>query len=468
MQASTAVVRRPAGRWLLPVLLAGQSMASLDASIINVALPSIARDLHATGAALQLIVAGYLLPYAVLLVAGARLGDSRGYRTLFVGGLAAFTAASLACGLATTTWMLVAGRMVQGAAAAFMVPQVLSLTQHCFQGAERTRALSRYSAVLALGVAAGQVLGGLLVTADVAGATWRPVFLVNVPVGAVLILAARWQLPDLRVGARTFDLLGMASLAAAMALLVVPLALGRETGWPAWSLASLALAVPALAAFGIIERATGARAREPLLDLSLLADRVVAGGLTAIVLVMAVYGAFIFMFTLHLQTGLGYSPLRSSLTFLPYAIGFGTASLNWRRLPTRWQRWVAPSGFTMLGMGLLALAAVLPAGGRPLIVAPLMFGAGAGHAAAFAPLAVAVAARARPDRAASLSGMISTGTTLAALLGVAAGGTAFLAAAQAGGSARGFQLVAAALVAIMLPVGAAAARPWSRPAAKAD
>jgi MFS family permease len=462
MDALAAAGRRSARRWLLPVLLAGQTMATLDGSIVNVALPSIARDLRASGAALQLVVAGYLLAYAVLLVAGARLGDSRGYRTLFVGGLAAFTLASLACGLATTTWMLLAARVAQGAAAAFMVPQVLSLIQHCFAGAERTRALSQYSAVLSLGVAAGQVLGGLLVTADLAGATWRPVFLVNVPFGAVLLVAARRQLPDLRVGARTFDLPGVASLAVAMTLLVVPLVLGREMGWPAWSLASLALAVPALCAFGLIERAARARDRGPLLDLSLLADRVVAGGLGAIVLVMAGYAAFIFMFTLHLQSGLGYAPLRASLTFLPYAAGFGLASLNWRRMPAPWQRWVTPAGFAMMGAGLAALAVVLPAGGPPAIVVPLMLVAGAGHAAAFAPLAVAVTASVRPGQAASLSAMISTGTTLAAVLGVAAGGTAFLAAAQASGSARGLQVVAAGLAAIMLLAAAATALPWAR------
>src|SRR5262245_17308253 len=175
MRVSTAQAAVSRSRWLLPVLLGGQIMASLDGSIVNVALPSIARDLHASGAALQVTVAGYLLAYAVLLVAGARLGDARGHRAVFIGGLAVFTLASLVCGASTTIWTLLAARVAQGAAAAFMVPQVLSLIQRCFEGAERTRALSYYSAVLSLGVAAGQVLGGLLVTANLAGSTWRAV-----------------------------------------------------------------------------------------------------------------------------------------------------------------------------------------------------------------------------------------------------------------------------------------------------
>src|SRR5262245_26570121 len=198
MRVSTAQAAVSRSRWLLPVLLGGQIMASLDGAIVNVALPSIARDLHASGAALQVMAVGYLLAYAVLLVAGARLGDSRGHGALFIGGLAAFTVASVVGGTSTTIWTLIAARTAQGAAAAFMVPQVLSLIQRCFEGADRTRALSQYSAVLSLGVAAGQLVGGLLVTADVAGSTWRSVFLVNVPVGVVLLIAAGRHLPSTR------------------------------------------------------------------------------------------------------------------------------------------------------------------------------------------------------------------------------------------------------------------------------
>ncbi|HEY4026521.1 MAG TPA: MFS transporter [Candidatus Dormibacteraeota bacterium] len=454
MQASIGQPRTTGSRSLLAVLLGGQTMASLDGSIVNVALPSIARDLHASGAALQATVAGYLLAYAVLLVAGARLGDSRGHRELFIGGLAAFTGASVLCGVSTTIWMLIAARVVQGAAAAFMVPQVLSLIQRCFEGAERARALSWYSAILSLGVAAGQVIGGVLVSANLGGSTWRAVFAVNAPVGAALLVAARRSLPAGRVGARPFDVPGMLALAVTMLLLVVPLAMGREMGWPAWSVACLVLAAPALVAFGLVERA--ATALEPLVDLTLLRDGVVAAGLAAIVAVMAGYAAFIFMFALHLQSGLGYSPLRSSLTFLPYALGFGAASLNWRRLPARWHPWIAPAGFALLAAGEASVALSLSGPLQVPIVAPLMFLAGGGHAAAFAPLAVAVTARARREQASSLSGLLSTGTTLAAVLGVAVGGGAYLSAVHASGSTRAFQLVAGGLAAAMLLSGVAA------------
>jgi predicted MFS family arabinose efflux permease len=309
-------------------------------------------------------------------------------------------------------------------------------------------------------VAAGQVLGGVVVTADLAGSTWRAVFLVNAPIGVALLAAAWRHLPAGRAGARAFDVPGMLALAAPMVLLVLPLAVGRELGWPVWSVACLVAVAPALAAFLAVERACLRRGGEPLVDLTLLGDRVVALGVAAIMAVMAGFAAFAFMLTLHLQGGLGYSPLRASLTFLPYAVGFGAASLNWRRLSSGWHAWTAPAGFALLAACEVGLAVAFGAGPDrwPVPVGALMFGAGAAHAAAFAPLAVAVTARARPEQAASLSGMLSTATTLAAVVGVAAGGGAYLAVASAagGGSTAAFQVGAVGLAAAMLASGVAA------------
>jgi len=179
-------------RWLmLAVLITGQFMALLDVTIVNVAIPTIREKLDASGAALQLIVAGYTVTYAMLLITGARLGDLRGPRRLFLAGLGTFTLASLACGLAPTTGALITARSVQGAGAALMVPQILSVIQRQFAGGARARALGVYAATLASGAVVGQVLGGLLVSADLLGASWRPVFLVNVPVGLVAAALVR-------------------------------------------------------------------------------------------------------------------------------------------------------------------------------------------------------------------------------------------------------------------------------------
>ena len=181
------------GRWLmLTVLLAGQFMALLDVTIVNVAMPTIGRTLHATGAELQLVVAGYTVSYAMALITGARMGDLYGQRRMFLIGVLLFTVASLACGIAPGIEILIAARFVQGAGAAAMIPQIMSVIQMRFSGAARARALSAYTAVLSSGFVAGQVVGGVLVTANLFGQSWRPVFLVNVPIGWPYWPWCRW------------------------------------------------------------------------------------------------------------------------------------------------------------------------------------------------------------------------------------------------------------------------------------
>ncbi len=182
---------RDRARWvMLIVLLCGQFMALLDVTVVNVAMPTIGRSLHASGAELQLVIAGYTVSYAMLLITGARLGDLIGRRRMFLLGVGGFTLASLACGLAPDIGVLIAARFVQGAGAAAMMPQIMTVIQLRFSGAARARALSAYTAVLSSGFVAGQVIGGVLVTADLFGASWRPVFLVNVPIGLAVLLAA--------------------------------------------------------------------------------------------------------------------------------------------------------------------------------------------------------------------------------------------------------------------------------------
>ncbi|MFD4653995.1 MFS transporter [Kitasatospora sp. NPDC058444] len=268
---------RPAGRTtraptarpglLLALVLCGQFMAVLDVSIVNVAVPTIRTDLGASGAALQLVIAGYTISYAVLLITGARLGARYGYSRLFQLGLAAFTAASLACGLAPATGWLIAFRLFQGAGSALMVPQVMSLLQHTLTGAARIRALGLYSAVLAGGMALGQVLGGVLVSADLFGSGWRPVFLVNLPIGVVLLAAGARLLTRLPGDAtRGFDLPGLVVLGMALGLLVVPLVLGHELGWPVWGWAMIAAAVLLFGLFVAVERRTARRGGQPLIS----------------------------------------------------------------------------------------------------------------------------------------------------------------------------------------------------------
>src|SRR5438105_5855735 len=269
-----SLIRDPAtagarGRWLmLIVLLAGQFMALLDVTVVNVAMPTIGRSLHASGAELQLVIAGYTVSYAMMLITGARMGDLYGRRRMFLAGVAIFTLASLICGIAPGIGVLIAARFVQGAGAAAMMPQIMSVIQVRFDGAARARALSAYTAVLSSGFVAGQVIGGVLVTANLFGESWRPVFLVNVPIGlAVLALVPRAVPADSRAGrsGRRLDLAGLAIAVPAVFLVVLPLMLGHQEGWPGWVFGCIAAGLVLAVAFVLLERRIADRGGDPLL-----------------------------------------------------------------------------------------------------------------------------------------------------------------------------------------------------------
>lgn len=412
---------------LLAVLLTAQIMASMDGSIANVALPAIQRDLGATGAMQQLVLSGYLVVLASLIVTGARLGDLFGHRKTFQWGLAVFTIASLVCGLAPTPVALVAARVVQGAGAALLIPQVFSLIQHHFQGAERRRAIGMYSMVLALGVALGQVLGGLLVSADLFGLSWRPVFLVNVPVGVLLLAAVGRVLPSAGAGERTggagarqFDVPGIVVLALGMAAFTTSLTLGREAGWPWWTGAVLGGSVVLLAWFVRHQL----RAVHPLLDLVVLRPRGMKPGLLACAVVMGCYAALLFTFTLHVQDDLGWTPFAAGLAFLPYTIGFGAMSLTWARMPEHVVRALPVAGPTVLAV----VVSVVATGASPWSLAPLLLLAGAGHASGYSPLIAGLSDLVPPHRASAFSALNTTGPLVAQTVAIAAIGGIYLAA----------------------------------------
>jgi MFS family permease len=413
---------------VLAVVLIGQFMAVLDASIVNVAAPSIHASLRASGAGLQLVVAGYTITYAVLLVTGARLGDIAGHRRVFLSGLVLFTLASLGCGLAASAGLLIALRFIQGAGAAMMIPQVLSLIQRTHTGPARARAMSLYSAVIAGGAVVGQLAGGLLVSADLFGSGWRPVFLVNVPVGVLLLVAGIRALPHGRgEPGRTLDLPGLALLTPAVLAFVLPLVLGQPEHWPAWGWVLMAASVPLVAAFVRIERRLAVTGGTPLVPGRVLRVPGVPVAMAALFTVMTIFSGFFFTLALHLQDGLGYSALRAGLTFAPAAVGFALVSLNWRRLPARSHGAVIIGGFVAFGAGMAALAALLHAGGdggAGLYLAGAL--SGAGMAAAFSPLMTRVLLRVPVELAADATGVVVTVNQLGLLVGVATFGTLYL------------------------------------------
>ncbi|MEV0115926.1 MFS transporter [Streptomyces sp. NPDC050844] len=456
---------------LLAVVIAAQFMALLDVFIVNVAAPTIRDELGASGAGLQLVIAGYTITYAVLLITGARLGDRVGHRRMYLVGLAVFTVASLACGLSQGTGELIAFRLLQGAGSALLIPQVLSLIQRNFTGEARTRALGAYSAVLAIGAAAGQVLGGILVSADLFGTGWRPVFLVNVPVGLALLVVAGRVLPCDGGGgggagrrgeaaterARGLDLPGLVLLGAAVSLFTVPLVLGQEKGWPLWSWLSLGAAAVVLALFCGYESRLSRGGGAPLIAPRVL--RIPGMGLAVfrIAVVMAVNAGFLFVLTLHIQGGLGYSALRAGLTFAPTAVVFGAVGLTWRRWPAAAQRALIPGGFALTAVSALAVGLVLRDGGEggPWLYAAFV-GIGVGLALGFSPTLTRALSTVRPEDAADASGLLSTVAQLGQLTGVAAFGALFLNRLESQGAPGAYSSADALLVCSYALAGAAA------------
>jgi MFS family permease len=474
MRAGGAGSSAETRRWRAFSLLAvAYCMTAIDLTIVNVALPTIGRALHGSGAALQLVVAGYTISYATLLITGARLGDIFGRRRLFQIGVLTFTGASLACGLAPTFGFLIAARLVQGAGAAAMIPQIMSVIQQRFEGQARARALGAYAAVLASGAVAGQVLGGVLVTANLFGTQWRPVFLVNVPVGLAIALAVPRVLPgDTPTAGRGalsrlqhLDLAGLATVIPAVFLIITPLMLGHEEHWPAWSLASMAAGLVLAAVFVAVERRVASRGRHPLLDLRVLCSPGLGSGLAAVALLMITYGGFLFSLALHLQSGLGDSALRAGLTFAPSAAAFGLCGYFWRRLPRRRHHLITPVGSVLGAAAYLGLALDLRAGttGGPWLYLVLIV-LGGGLALGFSPLVTHSLAGVEPADAASASGLLTTTFQLSQAVGVATFGSLFLTLAADRGphaSARAVAITFAGL-AVLLALGALASLPLSR------
>jgi MFS family permease len=449
-------------RLLLAVLLTALFMAALDVFIVNVAAPTIGTELRASGADLQLVVAGYAISYSVLLITGARLGDRLGHGRVHLAGVALFTAASLACGLAQGATELIVFRLVQGAGSALAIPQVLSLIQRTFTGEARARALGAYSAVLAVGAAAGQIAGGVLVSADLFGTGWRPVFLVNVPVGAALLVLGRRVLPlggaSGRERARALDLPGLVLLGAAVSLLTVPLVLGQEEDWPLWSWLSLAGAVVLFALFCGYETRLARRGGAPLIAPRVLRHPGIGLAVFRILAVMSVNAGFLFALTLHIQGGLGYSALRAGLSFAPTAGVFGAVSLTWRRWPAGLQRALTPAGFALTAVSVAVVGLAFHGGGDGGAVLYAGYtGLGAGLALAFSPTLTGALATVRPEDAADASGLLATVTQLGQLIGVASFGTLFLNRLESFGVLRSYTSAEAFSVCAWALASAAAA-----------
>ena len=419
------------GRLGLWVMLSGTFLVVLDFFIVNVALPSMQRELLASAGTLQLVVAGYGLATAAGLITGGRLGDLFGRRRMFMLGLLLFTLASAACGFAPNAELLVAARVLQGLAGALLQPQVLAMIGLAYAGEDRARAFAAYGLTLGLGATLGQLVGGLLIHADVAGLGWRSCFLINVPIGLLALMLAPRVIPPLaNSGNSKLDLLGMLLVAAGSVAVVLPLVEGREQGWPLWSWVCLAAALPLLAAFAYQQRRLAARGGAPLVAPALLANgRFVTGLLTTLAFYVG-NASLYFVLALYLQQGLALDALTSGVVFTSLAVGFFATSMAGARLARRF------GGKPPIALGALVLAAghalqfVNVAGwaGHSHVAAwmvPLLLLQGAGLGMVMAPLVSTVLAGLPPQHAGVASGVLSMVQQASNALGVALIGILF-------------------------------------------
>jgi MFS family permease len=324
------------GRFGLYVLLAGQLLSMIDFSIVNVALNAIAQSLHANDTALELLVAGYGVAFAVFLAMGGRLGDNFGRRRIFHVGVALFGVASLLCGLAESIWLLLAARALQGIGAALTVPQVLATIHVALSGPKHSRAIGLYGAIGGLAFIVGQVLGGFLISSDFLGMGWRSVFLINLPICVAVLIASPQHIPETRrEKAAHVDLPGTVLLGLLILCLLLPLSLGPVLHW-SWPCLTLLMASLPLAALLLrTEARLAQRGEHPLLPPSLLRLSSIRFGLLVAVLFFASWGGFMFVLARVLQAGAGLSPIQSGNAFVALGASYFVASMFSARVVRR-------------------------------------------------------------------------------------------------------------------------------------
>ena len=452
--------------WVLAIVVAAQFMFGVDAFIVNVAIPTIAVELHASPAQIESVIAVYLIAYATLVVSGGRLGDIYGTKSIFIAGVLGFSATSLWCGLAQSGPELIAARLAQGATAALMVPQVLATLHLLFADDQRGRAFGIYGIVLGLAGAAGFALGGILVTLDLAGLGWRAVFFVNVPFGLFIVAAGMRIMPSAprRPGTR-LDIPGAIMLFLGLLCLIGPLLFGHDVHWAPWVWLVMASGVAIVAAFPKLERAVARRGGMPLIDLALLTDAAFMRGLCAAFFFFCANLSFYLVMTMFMQRGLLIPPLDAGLVFVPLALTFVVASRHSGARARHRGTLVLIEGCALQIVGLAALVltiAVLKAPSLWLLALVLtVFGYGQGLV--MAPLSSAVLSTVKPASAGSGAGMYGTTAQIANATGVAAIGAVFF-AIESTRSAQSAMFASSALFALSI-VAAAAFLSWMRRAA---
>ncbi|WP_308812701.1 DHA2 family efflux MFS transporter permease subunit [Streptomyces sp. VMFN-G11Ma] len=416
--------------WLvMAVVVLADLMDLIDSSIANLAGPSIRADLGGGQVTVQWVLSAYTAAFALGLVTSGRLGDLLGRRRLFLLGMTGFTLASLACGLAPDVVFLIVARTLQGLFGSVMIPQGLALVKVVFPPQHLRKALAPVGPLMGLTMVAGPILAGWLLHLDLYGSQWRPIFLINVPFGAAALLLGRRVLPRHGGEDRTarLDLTGVALLTAASALLIVPLIQGRELGWPAWTYVMMAAAVVLLALFVVSQR----HSRHPIITPSLFRKRSFVVGLVIVAGFYASLSGFVLIVNLLLQQGMHWTPLRTGLTLIPWALGTAVAVLlAGAVLAEKLGRATLHLGLSLAVVGLLADWWTVAHWGADLTVwklAPALLLTGFGSGLVFVPLVDFIIGDATPEEVGTGAGLLNAVQQFAGAIGVAALGTVFLA-----------------------------------------
>ncbi|WP_322068400.1 MFS transporter [Paraburkholderia bannensis] len=440
--------------WALLVLLIGAILPPLDYFIVNLAMPAIHDGLAASASQLQLVVSAYACANAVAQITGGRLGDLYGRKRMFMIGMAGFVVASTLCGLATDGTVLVLGRILQGLFAAVLAPQVLATIRSVYAPHEQVRVMGLYGFVFGVAAVIGQLGGGALISLHPFGLGWRAIFLVNLPIGLLALLGSWRFIPESRPprGAR-IDLPGTLLLSLFLLMLVYPLTRGREDGWPAWMLLCLAASVPVLGLLLRVEARTLAAGKDPLLDVRLLRNPVVALGL-ALAFLFYLLSAFFLSYGIYLQSGLQWSPLASGFAILPFGVGFLSSPLLMPRLVARIGGYrVLTLGYVLIALGLATAATLAGATAPGTLFYVGLAAMGIGQGLVLPSVVRIVLAEVEPARAGVASGMVTAMLQIGAAVGAATLGGLFFARLGAHPGAldyaAGFKVSMFALVAIL-------------------
>ncbi len=421
-------------------------MDLLDSTIVNIAIPSIQANLHASYTAIQWLIAGYMLSFATLLITGGRMGDVFGYKKLFLTGVAGFSVASLLSGLAWNPEVLIAARLIQGAMAALMVPQVMSMMQVMYEPKERGGVMGLFGALGGLAATLGPIIGGLLIEWNIAGLDWRPIFLINVPVGLFAFIAGMKVLPKGKSEhPLKLDITGTLVIVAALLCLIFPLVEGRDLGWPLWVFVMMAASLPILGLFAWYERRKMTLDNSALVVPALFKLRSFVTGIILNVSFEMMFIGYFLIFTLTLQAGLGYSVLKAALTGIPFAIGIGLSiGLISQKLLPKFGRHVISLGVASMAVGLVTEAALVTHFGTSLspfaLIVPL-FVAGFGAGAIMSPLFSIVLVDVDVAHAGSASGVLNAVQQVGGAVGVALIGVVFFGLLTHGSEAQARKVV---------------------------